>query len=1044
LTRNFAAGRPATRGFSLHFAAASAMFHMTTQARLFARSRFVMHSTRVSQWLLIAALCLAGVAENPCPAQESKPTPAAAFRQGQPVAPVSKRTLICEAEEFLVAPGKSAWLARPFGTNYYAATFANSFLSRKGYLGAPEQCEPSVATISVNVPKAGKYLALVRYEACYRFETQFRLQVEQQGQKKLDRLYGALDNVKIWAFREKLKKQVAWSWGAGENVVWEGHDAFVDLAAGPAKLTLIAGKQPEPAARRNVDLVMLTSDVKQVQDRIDKENYLPLDGMLTQAGDVFLKVHNKGGELKLTVPNGTEHSPYWVHIRNWKPIVLAVKPAETTDWVEVGSLLDTLSDGQWTLSAAGKGLAFDLEFGVRDAAGKIASIRKFANQTGDVTLAYDADTRYTRRIRLADDVLYDLVDYLKKRPVQGVAPKRTLIYGTTFAPKPANAKYTAAVDEFTKLMGATAFNVEGASERNGLIRGYIDVRGVPTNKLEEYCKKLPAPNKIAVVSLGDEIGLETPPAKDVKPYHDFLKSKDLKPADVDPAAGADWSKVAFDPSPKLADTNPGVFYWSKIYSYRHGIKQLKERTDILKKNLPNAGIGANFSPHHGAMYLGSTHMYISLFREGGMTMPWSEDYIWQVPVGSPQMNSIVLDMFRCGIKGQKGMKIQQYVMPHTPNNTTNTWRRLFYATLGHGAKIINLFEFRPVQAAYTENHCSDPAMYQEVRRSLHELGTFEDIIQDGEVMPAKSAIFCSETADVWDNNRAPFGAAKRCLYWMIRGGEPLDFVVEGDGLGAYEVLYLCDANVSRSASRAIADWVKAGGKLVVMAGGGMFDEYNRPNKVLREVLGIEQIRLEESKEVIQFEKQDLPFAQPIAVAKLFKFLGAELEVPAFGARSLIKLTTAKKELEFKDGQPAGTMNKMGKGQAAFFAMPLALSAMQRLMPKRPVDRGATDDSMAHFLPRAEWNEPFWVDARHVPVICSSPVETTVVQAKQGAVVALINWRPMPVKGLNVTLQFDAPRKVTLASGRPVQTKQENGHLVCTFDLDVADALILRR
>src|SRR5262245_14098511 len=124
--------------------------------------------------------------------------PAKAFRKGkEPVAPISDTTIVAEAEEFqIAAPG---WQAKPFGTNYFAATFANCFLSRQAYLGAPEQCDTTSASLEVDVPKAGKYLALIRYESCYRFETQLRLQIEQGGKKVFDRLYGARDNVKIWA-----------------------------------------------------------------------------------------------------------------------------------------------------------------------------------------------------------------------------------------------------------------------------------------------------------------------------------------------------------------------------------------------------------------------------------------------------------------------------------------------------------------------------------------------------------------------------------------------------------------------------------------------------------------------------------------------------------------------------------------------------------------------------------------------------------------------------------------------------------------------------
>src|SRR5262245_22471051 len=218
---------------------------------------------RFSRWFL--AGLLAALAAASAPAQGADPIKAAqALRKnGQTVPPVSDSLIVAEAEEFQVtSPG---WQARPWGDNYFCATFANSFLSRKAYLGAPEQAEHSTASITVQVPKAGRYLALVRYESVYRFETQFRLKVTQGGKDRLDRLYGARDNLTIWAFHQKLKKELAWDWGAVENIVWEGHDAFAELDAGPATLTLVADKQPTPAARRNVDLVLLTSDVKDVE-----------------------------------------------------------------------------------------------------------------------------------------------------------------------------------------------------------------------------------------------------------------------------------------------------------------------------------------------------------------------------------------------------------------------------------------------------------------------------------------------------------------------------------------------------------------------------------------------------------------------------------------------------------------------------------------------------------------------------------------------------------------------------------------------------------
>ncbi|MCM8765161.1 MAG: hypothetical protein NC830_07385, partial [Candidatus Omnitrophica bacterium] len=310
--------------------------------------------------------------------------------KNEPVIPAPDGTIFCEAEEFRL---EGSWQAKNWGENYFAATFANTFLSRKAFLQAPEQCSESIATINVRIDEPGEYLVLVRYEAPYRFETQFRVIIQQDGKTLMDRLYGARENLRIWAFRQKLQKEVAWSWGAVENIVWEGHDASVSLKPGTAKISLIAGPQPEPGAKRNIDLVMLTKDHNQVKTRIEKESYLPLDGWLTQAGDVWIKVKNTANE-KIVVKNlkFQEHSPYWVHMRNWKQISVSVEPGHTTEWIEVGSTMDSLNDGQWGFNASGSCI---FEFGVKNADGTIEKIREFSLQgPGNLDLIGFADTRY--------------------------------------------------------------------------------------------------------------------------------------------------------------------------------------------------------------------------------------------------------------------------------------------------------------------------------------------------------------------------------------------------------------------------------------------------------------------------------------------------------------------------------------------------------------------------------------------------------------------------------------------------------------------------
>lgn len=961
---------------------------------------------------------------------------------------------ICEAEEFRTATPTGAWKARKFGENYYAATFANSFLSRRAFLGAPEQCDETTAMIRVDVKQAGKYLVLVRYEAAYMFETQFRVRVEQGGRVVFNRLYGARDNLKIWAFNQKLKKEVSWSWGAVENIVWEGHDAFVSLQPGRVKITLTASKQPEPAARRNIDLVMLTTDVEQVKNRIEKEKYLPLDGMLTQSGDVFVRVTNLGTETlnfmggKATGGgNWQQHSPYWVHMRNWPTPSITVEPGKRSEWVEVGGTMDSLNHGQWFWTGNGK---YKAEFGLRGAEGDIEQIAEFEDE-GDLKLAGDCDTRYSKRIRRLESVLYDLLSDLKSAnpAAHGHAPQQTLIYGYTFTPLD-SGRHAAAVEEFRTL-----FSLSDTNRVTDAGRGMVDVRSIATSKLEEYCRNLGANAKnVVVVSLGDEIRLPAPGAAVADAFHKWLQSRGLKPADLDPAAG-DWSQVSYSVNPELKKTKPGVFYWSKRFQYHHGIQAIKQRTDILRQHLPNAAVGANFSPHYPKehMFLGEVFKWVTVFRESGMTLPWSEDYIWQVPVGTPQMNNINLDLFRAGLRHHPDRKIMYYVMPHMPNNTPNQWRRLFYGALGHGMKMVDLFEFRPVHVAYTENHVDEPEMYRMVLGSLRELGVFEDIIQAGQLRPAQAGLWFSETGDIWGDNHGSFPAAKRALYTAIRHQQiPLDFLVEQDAtdgtLATYKTLYLTDAHVSLAASKKIADWVQAGGTLFATAGAGMFDELNRPNTILRELMGAQQTSLDEPEDrQITWLKQHLPFATPMDVVNV---PGGQL-LPVIGVRSHIRVKGGESLSQFQDGSTAIVARQSGKGRTLYCGFLPSLSYYYPAIPRRPVDRGASDDSMIHFLPTQ-----FDAGAARLiadvagniqrPVVCSEPlVESTIIESAQGIVIPLVNWSGHPVPNATVVVEADlVGKKVTLASGAPVKVERQGNRVTLTFDIDIADALIFRK
>ena len=80
-----------------------------------------------------------------------------------------------------------------------------------------------------------------------------------------------------------------------------------------------------------------------------------------------------------------------------------------------------------------------------------------------------------------------------------------------------------------------------------------------------------------------------------------------------------------------------------------------------------------------------------------------------------------------------------------------------------------------------------------------------------------------------------------------------------------------------------------------------------------------------------------------------------------------------------------------------------------------------------------------------PVTCSKPlVEASWIQSKAGAVVVLTNWSGKPIKDLKTILSDPAPKpNASLASGAKLVTKRDGDRTVFTFELNVADVLILR-
>lgn len=247
----------------------------------------------------------------------------------------------------------------------------------------------------------------------------------------------------------------------------------------------------------------------------------------------------------------------------------------------------------------------------------------------------------------------------------------------------------------------------------------------------------------------------------------------------------------------------------------------KNATAMISRMLPNALAGANYAPvscrmgaNYSCMaYLPETFKWIRAFRAGTFSLPFTEDYMWQQPPGSQQMYTQVIDVERAAVRTAKPASdasdalspsavavaplkalpatatvadrpIMQYMMAHFPGNTPRSWRRQFMGDLAHGVKYIHLYVFAPSFSSPANDYADgDGGIYQEVLKSTHELGQWDDILGAGKVHAAgvKAAMLFSETGDIFLDSYGTAGAAKRSLYVTLSHSQlPMDVVTEED------------------------------------------------------------------------------------------------------------------------------------------------------------------------------------------------------------------------------------------------------------------------
>jgi hypothetical protein len=1079
------------------------------------------------KWLiLVGILMLAGASSGQAQPAQQKPV-----------------RLIAEAEDFTIEKGP--WKKVPYRENYYASTFAISFLSRMACLGAPAQTDPgqeAVASQKVEIPYDGDFQVLTRYEQPFNFSAEFTVEIQQTGKSVYKKMFGRLEDPRYWALNghQRVPMERYW-WGGTDNQVWQ-QVGSAKLTKGPATILLRAGTQLDGgkpramAAQRNVDVICLTNDTAGMEAQ-KKTNYLEFDGWLVQDGDLFVRITNPKDGLGPCVPviapnNGGQHSPYYIHVRDWpttrvlksgrlvdatsylltgprsravKPEMLApvldaekfmvadpkqkakpaltipdseyLQPGEASGWVPVGQVLDSLNNSQWFPTATYKGkvdgVYLRLEFAIPDGKGGLKTIKDITVKGKQDAMVFEMPgnvaphpevakvLHWQPTIRTQKEALEWLLTEVKKFPKKGATPKRLLIYNI-MGFSGGLSQFPEARELALALGDNTAVNAEGKKRK--LVAHWGDPRVDAIQKKEATMPE--GYQDILVVSYGDEIHLPPLPISDEE-LAEYLKARGVKYAGPVKVV---TTKPKDPPDVIAAVKNHPLYYYSQLCAKEKGGKYYAAGTAYYASK--GMLTGANYSPH--ANYLVSEIDYIRTFKLKAMSMPWSEDYVWQIPEFSVQVTGYLTSGLRAGAK-YHNMPVHMYVMPHSPGNTPRDFRLSYYTAIAHGAKIINYFCATPLAVGATENYVdtNDLGMWRQIHACTHEAGIFENYVLDGKVRPAKVGLLLSSVDDILtgvsNSTFAMHNNERKALYYALRHAQvPVDFLSEDDvieGLAKdYQVIYVTQQWLHSRAVKALTKWAENGGTVVGMVGGGFNDEFQKNNPEAGQLWGVKTQQMLTDPDLVRkyllvenkpfLTKQDLPCYKPIDTVQ-WTSGGKDLtKVPVIVWKQTLVPADGKVLGTFSDGKPAVVEKTHGKGRAVLFGFLPGQAYLKSGLPLLPPDRGSTDAAFAHFLPtemdvnlRQALVDDFLPKDFLRPVVCSETlVETTVIDTPGKALaIPLMNFTGKKLDKLTVTINgLTNAKAIRSVEQGKLKTETQKGATVVTLPLDVADMLLIDR
>jgi len=989
--------------------------------------------------------------------------------------------LAIEAED--LAGG--SWAPADLCDTYFSG-FGGNFISGQRCLSLPHSRAEGEARTTIQVERPSRYRVWVRYEAPSGFETRFGIRLEQNGEVVFDEAYGDSDALKLWPFgnhdniEARLISDPWWPWGGGDNIVWQGHDFDAGLDAGSADLVLYGRDNGSLGADRNVDAILLTT----VPEIAPVNPWLPYLDEIASTRRMFLRLRNPigaSGKIGVTGQTMLHRNPFLK--RPWDlRLPIELEPGQQSDWIALGPDLDTTDETTLRLwidhDSQERPPSLEADFCATKGTTPIERVAWSGDLRPRSEVLLNIPARYPRegRVTTGEEVLAELTQAIGAASFPGRVPRRLLIYPNRWDEHTMVGMSEQLRADMFELYEHLGFNTlrhlkpeaGPASERPRRVRIRRRIHLDPANLEKERAAGIA--DEVRMVSLGDEIPL--PQLRHYIPnvawqaeFRLYIESLGLKPKDLlpleelrgTPEENALRVRMV---GPQEAKSHPRLYYHTVRFQGRiFAMEQQRVSSVIRRLYGEDVWIGANFSPHN--YFELPTRKWIQVFREGGMTMPWSEDYVWQVPEVSVQVVGYLLDVMRAGAR-EDDLPICFYSMPHSPNNTDDDLRRSAMTAVGRGAKALNYFCVFPKQFWY-ENFidASNVNRYRTIGELNHEIGGCEDYLLDGRPRAARVGIVVPDATDIWENagpmdygdcddcKSILFSEERKALWLALRHLQvPVDIVPSDDvrsgSIDRYAALYLAGDHVARDVARDLGEWVRQGGVLFASGGTGVKDEYGRQSTLLPDLIGCRSLDVERSVRLVR-AKMELPRLDPLGRVEVTE--GGSFDAVALRQRWQVE--DAEVIGRFGNGDAALVTSRHGKGRVVAAAALPGLAYVRSAIPIRPWDRGCGPQSMNHWLP-SEFDSaarliielPVRLAGVEAPVRCSEAlVEPSLIEGESKAAVVLVNFTDAPIPRLEVELALGwTPRRIRSVRGVAIEGR---GNRIA-LPLGVSDVLMIDR